>query len=270
MAMDIDNFYIGAALIIGITLASVLGLLIVRRYCHLERLKQCHEVGGYLLSVVGTMYAVLLGLVVVDAMTKFQTARNVVENEANSLADVFLLAESMPKAKATAVRQLCEKYVSEVVEKEWPDMAKGQINKTARRHAINLMREVNAFEPVTENQKAIYPLLVQESCQVWDNRRARTNLASFGVPTVEWFVLILGGVVTVVFTYFFGVESLLAQVLMTSMVSLLISLNMYLVVLFGAPFAGDLQVSSDALMVDKMIFENQLGLRQDPEFSTKL
>jgi hypothetical protein len=78
---------------------------------------------------------------------------------------------------------------------------------------------------------------------------------------VEWFVLILGGIVTVVFTYFFGIESLKVQVMMTVMVSLLISLNLYLVILFGAPFSGDLQVSPEALHVDKLIFDDQLGIK---------
>lgn len=268
--MDIDNFYVGATIIIGICMASIIGLLLVRKYCHLERLRQCHEVGGYLLSVVGTMYAVLLGLVVVDAMTKFQEARQVVEAEANSLADVFILSECFDKQKALTVRKLCDKYVTEVVEQEWPSMAKGKVNYEARRTAIQLMREVSTFEPVNENQKAVYPQLIQESCQVWDNRRARTNIAQFGVPAVEWFVLILGGVVTVVFTYFFGIESLGAQILMTSMVSLLISLNVYLVVLFGAPFSGDLQVSPEALKLDQKIFENHLGMRNDPDMQKDL
>ena len=148
--------------------------------------------------------------------------------------------------------------------------AVGKVNYEARRTAIQLMREVSTFEPVNENQKAVYPQLIQESCQVWDNRRARTNIAQFGVPAVEWFVLILGGVVTVVFTYFFGIESLGAQILMTSMVSLLISLNVYLVVLFGAPFSGDLQVSSEALKLDQKIFENHLGMRNDPDMQKDL
>ena len=121
------------------------------------------------------------------------------------------------------------------------------------------------FEPTSENQKAIYPVMVQEACQIWDFRRARTNLATHGLPNVEWFVLIIGGIVTVVFTYFFGIENQRAQMAMTCMVSLLISLNLYLVVLFGAPFSGDLCVDDDAFKVDQAIFENQLGLRNDPD-----
>ncbi len=263
--MKVDSYFVGTFLILGISLFSVLGLLVVRKYFDLEKLKSCHEVGGYLLSVVGTMYAVLLGLIVVDAMTKFQTAREVVEQEANSLADVFLLANSFPEEKCHKVRVICNDYVKEVLTDEWPAMAEGKISQPARKAIVELMKEVMSFEPVTENQKAIYPIAVQEACQVWDFRRARTNMAQHGIPVVEWVVLIIGAIVTIVFTYFFGLSDARAQMAMTAMVSLLISLNMYLVILFGAPFSGDLQVSPDAFRVDKLIFDNQLGYTPDAD-----
>lgn len=263
--MKVDSYFVGTFLILGISLLSVFGLLVVRKYFDLEKLKSCHEVGGYLLSVVGTMYAVLLGLIVVDAMTKFQTAREVVEQEANSLADVFLLANSFPEEKCHKVRVICNDYVKEVLTDEWPAMAEGKISQRARKAIVELMKEVMSFEPVTENQKAIYPIAVQEACQVWDYRRARTNMAQHGIPVVEWVVLIIGAIVTIVFTYFFGLSDARAQMAMTAMVSLLISLNMYLVILFGAPFSGDLQVSPDAFRVDKLIFDNQLGYKPDAD-----
>lgn len=257
--MSIDSYSVGVGLIVGTTFLSVAGLLIVRRLVDIDRLRRCHEVAGYLLSVVGTMYAVLLGLVVVDAMTTFQKARMAVEAEANSLADVFLLAERLPADKASMVRSLCDRYVSEVVDREWLSMGRGEINHLARTQAVKLLKEVTDFEPLTENHKAVFPLLLQEAYQLWDNRRARTNIATYSIPPVEWFVLLLGGSVTVIFTYFFGLQSTKAQVVMTSMVALLISLNVYLVVLFGAPFSGDLKVPPDAFEVDRLIFDNQLG-----------
>lgn len=263
--MKIDSYLDGAILVIAVAILSVAGLLIVRKYFDSEKLKSHHEVGGYLLSVVGTMYAVLLGLIVVDAMTKFQTAREVVEQEANSLADVFLLANSFPKDKCRKVQSVCNEYVKVVLEEEWPAMAEGRISNTARKAIVELMKEVMSFEPVTENQKAIYPIAVQEACQVWDFRRARTNMAQHGIPAIEWIVLVIGAVVTIVFTYFFGLSDAKAQMAMTSMVSLLISLNLYLVILFGAPFSGDLQVYPDAFKVDKLIFDNQLGFKPDNE-----
>ena len=77
--MQLDSYFGGVVVVLLSTLASVAGLLITRKLVDLNKLRASHEVGGYLLSVVGTLYAVLLGLVVVDAMQKFHVARDVTE-----------------------------------------------------------------------------------------------------------------------------------------------------------------------------------------------
>ena len=42
--MKVDSYIVGTILILGISLLSVLGLLVVRKYFDLEKLKSCHEV----------------------------------------------------------------------------------------------------------------------------------------------------------------------------------------------------------------------------------
>ncbi|QQR57341.1 MAG: hypothetical protein IPG59_20550 [Candidatus Melainabacteria bacterium] len=46
---------------------------------------------------------------------------------------------------------------------------------------------------------------------------------------------------------------------MTAMVSILISLNMFLVFLYGYPFSGELCISPDAFMITRSIFDNRVG-----------
>lgn len=261
--MVIDS-YITATVAFGLcVILSVVGLIIARKMLGTENLRQCHEVGGYLLSVVGTMYAVLLGLVVVDSMTRFQQGRSIVEEEANSLADVFILSERFPEEKRRKIQNHCLNYVAEVVDVEWNMMDEGKVSMAARRQVFSLLREVMDFEPVTENQKAIYPIIVDEACQLWDQRRARTNMSSYGMPVEEWVVLIVGGIVSTMFTYFFALESLKLQITMTVMVAVIIALNLFLVLMFGYPFSGDMKVHPDALKVDELIFKNKLGILKD-------
>ncbi len=249
----------GIVITIATVVLSVGGLVLARRFMSIESLRSCHDVASALLSVVGTMYAVLLGLVVVDAMSRFQQGMAITEQEANSLADVFLLAESFPKEKREKIQNLCHTYATLVVETEWKEMDCQRICGNARKTAIALMKAVEDFEPSTEREKAIFPIAVSEVCEVWDNRRARTNMSSHGIPAVEWIVLVIGGVITVAFSYFFGLESAKAQIGMTSMVATVIALNMYLVVLFGYPFSGALKVNPEAFLLDKKIFDDQLG-----------
>ncbi len=258
--MAIDSYAAGVLLVILFAAISVAGLFLVRAKVKPESLHESHEVAGYMLSIVGTMYAVLLGLVVVDAMAKFQDARTNVQNEANSIADVFLLSEQYPPQKERQIKDLCLHYVQRVIDVEWPAMDDGNIDPEARRTAIELIRAVRDFEPTTQAQQQIYSIAVQEVCQIWDCRRARTNTSQYGVPPEEWLVLFIGYLVTIVFTYFFGLKNIRMQMAMTVMCSILISLNMLLVLWFGYPFSGDRKVHPEAFQVDKLIFLNQLGI----------
>ncbi len=259
--MEGDSILGGAILVLGATGISVLGLLGARKIFDLQKLRESHEVGGYLLSVVGTLYAVLLGLIVVDAMAKFQNARMVTEEEANNLADVFVLAASLPKELCNHVRQDCIDYTNRVIKKEWPMMDEGKVDVEARRIIVHMNVELSTFEPQTENQKAIYPLLLSAASDVWHTRRERTNYAIHGPPVVEWVSLVIGSIITVFFTYFFNSAHLKLQVVMTSMVALLISLNLFLFLLFSYPFSGDVCVGPDPFEVDLMIFQHRFSDR---------
>jgi hypothetical protein len=257
--MAIDSYGTGVLLVILTAALATGGLVLFRRSFSHEKLHESREVAGYLLAIVGTMYAVLLGLVVVEALAKFQEARNNVQSEANSLADVFLLSERFPPEKEKEIKALCAHYAQRVVDVEWPEMDDCQVDMESRRTAIKLMRSVQSLEPKTPAEQGMYPLAVQQVCQLWDCRRTRMNTAQNGVPFEEWMVLLFGGTVTVVFTYFFALKNFALQATMTAMVAILISLNLLLVLWFGYPFSGDRKVHPDAFQLDQRVFENQLG-----------
>ena len=53
--------------IVALIILSCLGQIAFRKLLGSQRLSSCHEVGGYYFSVVGTFYAVLVGLIIFDA-----------------------------------------------------------------------------------------------------------------------------------------------------------------------------------------------------------
>lgn len=254
-----DSYLIGGLFVsIGVVI-SVFGLLLVRRKVNAEALKHYHDVASPLLSVVGTLYAVLLGLIVVDCMTKFQTAHITVGQEANAVANIFELADGLPSAKRLQIHQLCMDYVHEVRANEWELMNKMQASSKAQRDRVLLYKACVMWEPATESQKAIYASLLQELSEFTDARRDRLVLSSHGVWPAVWFVLFVGAVCTVVFTYFFGLPNLLSQIIMTAGVSLLIGLNLLLVAFYGYPFSGDVKVYPEEFLRDERIFKDVLS-----------
>ena len=90
------------------------------------------------------------------------------------------------------------------------------------------------------------------------SRRDRLIYSHNQIPDVEWFSLIVGGIMTIAFTMFFTSDHSLGQSIMTAMVTLLVSLNLYLAFLFSSPYTGDLQVPKDGFIALK----NFIGTKQ--------
>ncbi|MFM8379025.1 MAG: hypothetical protein ACKOB1_06820 [Planctomycetia bacterium] len=257
--MEFHGFTTGLVIITVGIVASLVLVAVVRSLFEKEILQQAHDITGNLLSVVGTLYAVLLGLIVVDSLVHFEHAVDVVQKESNTLADIFLLAGRLPDAPRERVRETCRAYAHKVVEDEWPQMAEGSASMEARKLAFELAKSLDGFEPATESEKAVFPMLLEQMRQLWDYRRERIGTAEYGVPAVEWFVLVVGGAVTVLFAGLFRTQSVSLQRFLTALAALLIGLNLYLVALFGYPFSGELTVSSRPFQVDIAIFEGRFA-----------
>jgi hypothetical protein len=257
--VKIDSYISGVFLVSASSLVSVIGLLVVRRVLHSKNLISSHDVGGYLLSVVGTVYAVILGLIVVDAMGKFQEARQTTEGESNALADVVLLSNQLPAKQRARVHELAQVYIHRLLEDEWPILDDGRFAPSARRAAIDLIDAVTSFEPQTYKEQEIYGTELDALCEFWNCRRTRINTAAHGVPALEWVILIIGAVITVAFTYFFKLEHLRIQMVMTAMVAMIIALCLFLVLMFGYPYSGELKVDSSCFKVTQTIIAYQGG-----------
>jgi len=249
--LQLDHYAVGGTLIVAVVLLSVLVQWQVKKRLGKDTLEQFHEVGGIYMSAVGTLYAVLLGLVVVDASTRFNEARDSILNESNSLIEVYALTEQMPEPHKQTIKNSIRAYVNHVLTDGWESMTRSELNIPERHLFREIMREVRAIEPVTENQKAVYPAMLNSFVEASENRRNRLNFEQYDIPAIEWFSLIMGGIITIAFTMFFAIEHRVAQALMTAMVTFILSLNLYIAYLFNTPYTGDLCVNRDSFFVLK-------------------
>jgi len=253
--MIYNGCWMGVMIVGGGVLAAVLITALTQRCFSTGELHDGHHFTASLLAIVGTLYAVLLGLVVVDAMTRFEKAMAGVQMESNCLADVFLLGDRLPEPYRQRIRDDCRRYAEQVVEIEWPAMARGHMSPEVRQTALAIATSLGGFEPTTEAEKTVYPAILEQIRELWDRRRERSGNCEIGIPAVEWVALLLGAAVTMALGGLFRVGSRRLSLLVTVLVSTVIGLNLYLVNLFGYPFAGDLTVSSHPFEIDLTIFD---------------
>jgi hypothetical protein len=255
----VGSYWFLALMIIACVGAAVGGLRLVRSRVKHHTLTVHHEVAGYMLSIVGTLYAVVLGLMVVNSLNTFQQARITVMHEANSLHDIFHTAHGLSAKEGTEIRQECLQYALAMTEDEWSTMKNGLPSDRGRDQTTRLWRATVDFKPKLAAEENLQQAMITQMDELSDCRQTRLTGAQPTFDYFIWTVLIVGGVVLVVFTYFFGVEKLAVQIVMTALVTLSLSLNMVLIVMFGYPYSGDVRVSPQPFESDIKDFQRELS-----------
>lgn len=259
-----DAWAFGIAVVGGSVLLATIGVILVRKNLTAGHLKKHHEVAGYLLSIVGTLYSVLLGLIVVETQNKFEEAITMSRQEADACLDMFHLSYAMPMPVRKRLHDYLQEYLTVLVEKEWDAVSNQHVfHQPATQPFRKIWWEIVDFEPTTNKEQQCYEKYLDLLQQLADGRRYRLQVSNAGLPNVLWAVLIAGGALTVLFTYMFEVEDARAQILMTALVSLALSLNVLLVALFNNPYKGFLRIPSYSFEYDLKITRELLHDRPD-------
>lgn len=247
----IDHILTGYSthVIVASIILSCLGQITFRKLLGPKRLKSCHEVGGYYFSVVGTFYAVLVGLIIFDAQARFDDAKTDVESEASALFMIHLHSARLPQPQGAEIQSLIKAYANRVIESEWETMKNGHRDEVARGLLVAVSKKLDAIEPRTQGQGTVFDKVQDELTAAWSMRRQRISHVEYRLPDLEWEVLLIGGLVTVVFSYFFVLESFWMQAAMTSLMSLVIAFNIYVVVELSNPYLGQIVVSKKPFQV---------------------
>lgn len=230
------------------TLLAVTGTFAVRRRLTLQRLRANNDVAGFKFATVGVIYAVLLAFAVIVVWEQLTEAENDVAREAGSTTNLYRLVAGIEGEPGPTLLKLTTRYVETAIGEDWPAMERGGSSAAATQALNALYAAVLAYHPADRREQALMSEMLRELSEVTEARRARLVKASGVVPTVIWVVLLVGAVLTVGFTYFFGTRNLGAQMLMTAALTLLICSGLLVIVAVDHPFSGAVRTNPDALV----------------------
>lgn len=246
MLFHVPTVILGGMIVAMFVTLSMGGLLIVRQFVPHHKLKVHNDVAGAIFNTLGVAYTVLLAFVVVIAWQNFDRSSLNVEREANFIVDLYRDSAAFPDSFKNKVRSAIREYVEAVIKEEWGMLARGE--QSPRAHAIlkDIWAAYTSFEPKTESEKIFLAESVEKLNEAGELRRFRLLDAKSGIHPILWSVLMLGGIITISFTFFFGSENPRAQILMASMLAIVIALILFTVLLLDFPFTGGVSISADA------------------------
>ncbi|HOW58164.1 MAG TPA: DUF4239 domain-containing protein [Candidatus Omnitrophota bacterium] len=235
---------LGIIIIITAVGLSIIGLSLVRRYAPSRILKTHNELTGAIFNALTTAYAVLLAFVVVVSWQNFDKAKYYAETEANSLVDLHRNSAAFSQPFQNTAHLLLKGYADTVVNEEWEMLARGEESMQARELLRKLWSLYTSYDPKNEKEKIFFAASVQKLENLREMRRLRIVESGPGVHPVLWFVLIIGGMTTVSFTFFFGADSFGAHIIMASTLAVIISLILFTILLFDYPFTGSSHIGA--------------------------
>jgi len=232
-------------LVVFAACAYAIGLMLGTRLLYgVDRLSLNNEVAGFKFAVIGVFYAVLLAFVVVAVWEDFRQTEAAVRDEGKAAVDLHRVSLALPAEAGAEIRKHLVAYTKNVREHEWQTMAIGEPSDIVLKDLAGLSKAVFSVNPISWQELALYQDALRLLARMTDNRNERLDSADGSVPGILWFVLIVGGLITLGYPAFFGSTNIVAQVLMTASLAVLVAIALLLSVAFNYPFTGEVQVSS--------------------------
>ena len=239
--------WLQALVVIGV--AGVVSLAVtgtLRTITALHYGESHNEVIGFVFATCGVIYAVLLAFVVFAVYTQFASADKVVTSEAATLASLYLDTERYPEPVRSAIQEAIRGYTRSVVNDEFPAMQRGQPSSTTRARLTQLYRlnarlqAGDAYSVQLDNKAS------QEIESIALLREERIQASKASLPKTFWFVLILGGLITVTLGASLFMRQAFYQLLSSALLGIMIASVLFLVMTLDRPFTGTTAISPGA------------------------
>lgn len=230
----------------GAVIGSLLFMGILNRLWRAESRRTYNDLIGWQVSVLGTTYAVILGFMLYTVWSIYREADLNVDREANSVVDVYRLADGIPEPQRTQLKTLARSYADAVVNRDWLEMAKNEEPTESTAISSEMWKTVISAKPASPSEITAQEDTLSELSSLSQHRLTRLMESTTGLPNVLWCVLLAGGVLTIVASCTFATQSVKLQTLQIFSLSLLVSLALIAIADIHRPFHGLIHVTDNA------------------------
>ena len=237
LALIFCGFFVSVTLI-GIFLVHPL----MRRWIHGER--QVNDVVIFVAANYGLIYAVLLGLLTVATFQTTKDLQDHMAKEAGSLSTIYHSAGGYPEPMRSDLRAQLRDYTHYVIEKDWPAHRKAMIPNGGEHRLQAIRQTLFAFEPKSKTQDILHGEILREFNAMNESREQRLDAVTSAMPTVLWYVVILGAIVTIVFIWMLHME-LVPQILLGGVTALFLGVMTFLIYAMDHPLQGAVSIGPE-------------------------
>ncbi|MBE7213250.1 MAG: DUF4239 domain-containing protein [Gluconacetobacter diazotrophicus] len=231
-----------AALLLGAAVLGCLPLTVVaRRILRGGNRSRHHEIGSAVFLQLGAIYAVLLAFIFNEVYAEYVVAAQAINRECSGLHGAAMLAVALPDpAGRDGVRHAMERYLGDVIHREWRTMADGHPDEETEAAQVALMRAAVDVPAPDPSAQATRGAMISQLLEAHANRETRLFEMSLTVPGLVWLLLFCITGVLVSLLVLADIESFWPQAALTAAFVGAIVFFLLVIRLLDNPFQGPL------------------------------
>ncbi|WP_240529652.1 DUF4239 domain-containing protein [Streptomyces mangrovisoli] len=244
-----DWLVLTLAMLAACAVVVIISLLRSRRAADDEDPSETPDVIEYMTMWIGVVYAIVLGLAIAGVWEARGTAQDQVQAEAQALHEISERVRVYPPDVRDRIRDDVNAYVGQVVHTEWKVMA-NQGRMTARGDQLmqRIRVDVTDYQPKTDFEAQTYQPLLDQVAAADQARQSRANSIGATMPSVVWFGLLTGAVVTIGMVLALQIRGTPRELVLAGLFSALIAFLLFLIWDFDSPYSRGITASAEPFL----------------------
>jgi len=240
--VHLNLWLLGTLVVVGVPLLVVGVQAVIRRMSPGTVSGDHNDVAGFLIAVVGVVYAVTLAFIVIVTWETYRDARDTANAEAAALRGLYRDSQALPEPTAATTGALVVRYAHEVATAEWRAMDDGRSSAVSFDLLGQLFTSLQGARDLSPVQETFLGDAVDRLNDVTGRRAERLSAAEESTPSVLWAAILLGGVVTIGFALLFGVANQRLHYLMVGGFTAVLAIQIFVILVLSHPFSGNVRV----------------------------
>lgn len=205
---------IGAALFMGIAVLVTVGpFLLIRTYHAALVPDRTHDMAMAVGVRLGALHGLLLALVFSVVQSEYLSQRTLVAQEAAATARAYFNLERFGDPAADALRREVEAYTREVIDGEWPALANEKLSPKAWEIYDRIYDGALNLEVRSPRQESLRDAILVSLNRINEFRQDRLFASSARLPTLFWYIAIVGFLIVAALFFVFECTRLHASML---------------------------------------------------------
>jgi Protein of unknown function (DUF4239) len=239
----------GIVVVVGAGLAACGIAMTIHGRIKQDTLTDFRDHSGLVSGVAGTLFAVTVGMLVVQSWGAIGTASNNAAAEARALDDLVWFAHTTRQPYNNHLTALLQTYTQQVIDGDWPAMTANQTLSQPAWQTLDAIRyEFNTYTPKGEAELARYQQALTQLQAVYDDRLVRQDEAKSSVPSILWLALFVSGSVVIIVPVVFGSTRRVVHGLLAFATTGVMAFVLFMIAEFTHPFVGTIRVEPEAFV----------------------